>query len=156
MSSASQASSANTTSRDIRPQPETRAPRSLKDLATDLDHDEEKSNDKVCRECGKDLRGHRRFKDQHGYLCKDCDEDDKLRRIPCAECGTPTLPHALHPWGNISICTSCKVDHENDPQKKFRRRVSTEKHERHEKRLVFIIAGVIAAILLIVLVSMVF
>ena len=142
-----------TSSRRIRPQAETQAPRDVGDLADrEVRHDDaEPANDKVCRHCGKDLRGHRRFKDSLGYLCKDCDAEDKARRIPCAECGTPTLPHALQPFGNVSICTSCKADHDNDPQKKFRRRISTEAHDKHAMRSVYIIGAVVLVLLLILL-----
>ena len=126
------------------------APRSVRDL--DDGQTPSDGNAKVCRLCGKDLRGHKRYKDKDGYLCRECNADDLAQRIPCAECGTPTLPHALHPWGPISICASCKVDHENDPQKKFRRKVSTKKIESHERnRVLLITAVVLAAGLLLVL-----
>ena len=124
------------------------APRSVADLDSGVSTGE---NEKVCRLCGKDLRGHKRYKDKDGYLCRDCNEEDMAARIDCAECGTPTLPHALHPWGPISICTSCKADHESDPQKKFRRKVSTKTIEHHERNKVLF-----AAFALIVVAAIIF
>ena len=34
---------------------------------------------KTCCNCGRDLTGHRRFKDSVGYWCKDCHRADKAR-----------------------------------------------------------------------------
>ncbi|MEL7239944.1 MAG: hypothetical protein AAGK78_13895 [Planctomycetota bacterium] len=127
------------------------APRGLHDLTDE--RRAETDNKKICRLCGKDLRGHKRYKDKDGYLCKDCNKEDLAQRIPCAECGAPTLPHALHPWGPISICSACKNDHENDPNKKFRRKVSTKKHETHELKKVIVIGAIVAGLGAVVLLS---
>src|SRR4051812_28884030 len=48
--------------------------------------------EKICRSCGKDLKGHRRLKDSRGYICVKCAEaenaaNDDPTLIPCPECG---------------------------------------------------------------------
>src|SRR5690606_36455718 len=89
------------------------APKKISDVAVDIE--------KVCRVCGKNLKGHRRYKDERGYICPQCDRDERARRIPCAECGKPVPPESLRPWGPISICTRCWADHQNDPKLRVRR-----------------------------------
>lgn len=121
------------------------APETLADTVIDVE--------KKCRLCGKDLKGHRRFKDERGYLCKDCEREDRIRRIPCAECGKAVPPEALRPWGPISICARCWADHQNDPKLRIKRKVSTKKFEMVERQNVLIIAAVAALLLLIILIA---
>ena len=103
---------------------------------------------KVCRMCGTNLEGHRRYKDKDGYLCKDCHRIDKKRRIPCAECGKPTNPENLQPFGPVSICRKCALDHDRDPRATFKRQVSTRHFDRWEKQKTIILIAVIAALIL--------
>ncbi len=109
---------------------------------------------KICRSCGKNLKGHRRYKDSRGYICVACDRDDKARRVPCAECGKPTLPESLRPFGPVSICVRCYADHEADPKLRARRRVSTRHFDLYERRNVLMVAGVALVLLLLILYGM--
>ena len=132
---------------DILPETERLAPESPADLAVD---DVRK---KECRVCGRDLRGHRRYKDDRGYLCASCEKDDRARRIPCAECGKPTLAESLRPWGPISICARCFADHEADPKSRVKKKISTKGFDAAEKQKVLVIAGVAGVLLLLILLS---
>ncbi len=106
---------------------------------------------KVCKQCGTSLDGHRRYRDGDGYLCKDCHRLDKKRRVPCAECGKPTVPENLKPWGPTSICQKCFVDHERDPKARVNRKVSTRHFEKEDKRRAIILSAVMVGMVLFVL-----
>ena len=106
--------------------------------------------EKPCVSCGKDLRGHRRYKTPRGYLCHACEKLDRTRRLPCAECGKPTLPENLRPWGTVSICPACHADHEADPTKRRLKKVSTRRFEAEDVQKTIVIAIVVVALLLVV------
>ena len=109
---------------------------------------------KICRGCGRDLRGHRRLKDDQGYICVSCAKDEAKRKIACAECGKPTKPEGLRPWGPISVCARCWMDHQADPKSRVRRQVSSRPWEEAEKRTVlYMTGGTIALILIILIIS---
>ena len=129
---------------EVLPETERFAPESAEDLSIDA------GKAKVCRNCGRDLRGHRRYKDDRGYLCATCEKEDRLRRIACAECGKPTLPENLRPWGPISICARCLVDHENDPKSRVRRQISNKGFEMAERQNLLVVAGIALVLGLIV------
>jgi hypothetical protein len=123
------------------------APRTIRDTVVEIE--------KVCRVCGKNLKGHRRFKDEKGYICRDCDREERLRRIPCAECGKPVPPEALRPWGPISICTRCWADHESDPKLRIKRKVSSRPWEELEKRTVLAITALtVLALFILYIISL--
>lgn len=124
------------------------APETLADTVVEVE--------KKCRVCGKDLRGHRRYKDERGYLCAGCEAEDRIRRVPCAECGKAVTPEALRPWGPISICARCWADHQNDPRLRIKRKVSTRKFEMVERQNLLIIAAVAVLLLLIILIAQLF
>lgn len=132
------------TPEEIERETERWAPSSIRDTVVDVE--------KICRVCGKDLKGHRRYKDERGYICRSCEHDDRARRIACAECGKAVPPEALRPWGPISICTRCWADHESDPKQRIKRKVSSRKWEEMERQTVLVIAGVALVGLLILFV----
>ena len=131
------------TPEEVQRETERWAPKEISDTVVD------KSMKKVCRACGKDLRGHRRYKDNRGYICPDCDRLERARRIPCAECGKPVPPESLKPWGPISICTRCWADHESDPKMRLRRKVSSRPWEEMEKKTVLIVTAIAVVVLVI-------
>jgi hypothetical protein len=129
------------TPEEIAKETERWAPKTIRDTVVDVE--------KVCRVCGKNLKGHRRYKDEKGYICVSCDRDERLRRIPCAECGKPVPPEALRPWGPISICTRCWADHESDPKMRIKRKVSSRPWEEMERKTVLITSAVLGGILFV-------
>lgn len=128
---------------EIQRETERWAPKTARDAVIDT------GIQKVCRVCLKDLRGHRRYKDDQGYICPDCDRDERARRIPCAECGKPVRPESLRPWGPISICVRCWADHESDPKMRIKRKVSSRPWEELEKKTVLVIAAIAVAALFV-------
>ena len=109
--------------------------------------------EKRCRTCGENVAGRKRFKDDQGYLCEQCEDLDRARRIECAECGKKTAPENLRPWGPISICSKCLADREADPKKRRVKQVSTRKFEAYEKQVTIGVAGVLGVLGLLMLLS---
>jgi hypothetical protein len=104
---------------------------------------------KTCKSCGAVVSGQKRYRDGDGYLCEDCHKIDKHRRLPCAECGKPTLPENLNRWGTVSICRKCFMDHEQDPKSRVNRAVSDRHFNKEEKRRAIILGSVVLGILVI-------
>ena len=109
--------------------------------------------EKVCRICGENVAGKKRYKDKRGYLCEQCDDLERARRIECAECGKPTAPEDLRPWGPISICAKCHADREADPRKRRMKQVSSRHFEAYEKQVTIAVAGVLAFLGLLMILS---
>jgi hypothetical protein len=107
-------------------------------------------SEKVCRLCKTDLAGKKRYRDAAGYLCARCEKIDRKRRVPCAECGKPTLPENLRPWGPISICPGCFTDHDADPKKRRVKQVSLRKHDEFDVQRAVITGVIVVAFLLII------
>lgn len=113
---------------------------------------------KVCRFCGKDLTGRSRLKDELGYVCKKCSDEDFAEQderekdlIRCPECERKLLPSAFLEYRGSLICRRCHMHHmENDKLKVAK--VTLTKHKEHDKRTVWTLAivfAVLAAILII-------
>src|SRR3954468_11681306 len=69
---------------------------------------------KVCVRCGKDLAGHRRFKDSFGYWCKDCHRADKAEKVaaepqgvPCELCFRSVAEESLTSFDGKRLCSRC-------------------------------------------------
>ena len=101
---------------------------------------------KVCKQCGTSVQGHRRYRTGDGYLCHGCHTLDKKRRVPCAECGKPTAPENLKPWGPTSICQKCLVDHQRDPKANVNRKVSTRHFDAENKRRAIVLGTVMVGL----------
>jgi hypothetical protein len=110
---------------------------------------------KRCHKCGKDLTGHRRFKDSLGYWCKDCHRVDKARNtIPesrCPDCGRMRpLDKLVTTEEGTQVCLSCLKLRKQEAIKLSHRAEAAYQHKRHERRNLYILAGVFVALLLIV------
>ena len=110
---------------------------------------------KVCRVCGKDLRGHRRIRDGDRYICPVCDEIEREGQapdgLPCAECGKRVHPGALRRWGAIQLCPKCYTEHQ-DAKHKIRQ-VDTGHFDEERKRQLLVLGGVLAVLLLLMLLA---
>jgi hypothetical protein len=110
---------------------------------------------KRCHKCGKDLTGHRRFKDSLGYWCKDCHRVDKARNtIPesrCPDCGRMRpLDKLVTTDDGTQVCLSCLKERKAEATKLSHRAEAAYVHQRHERRNLYILAGVFVALILIV------
>lgn len=114
----------------------------------------ENGSRKVCCVCGKDLAGHRRFKDSTGYYCKDCHKADKAANTPderrCDGCGRKILIAKLIPWADEHICSTCHKERLSLRKKEMEKaRIATirRKHEFMGLRLWLTIFAVLSLIL---------
>ncbi len=113
---------------------------------------------KVCRFCGKDLTGRSRLKDELGYVCKKCSDEDFAEQderekdlIKCPECERKLKPGAFLEYRGTLICRRCHAHHlENDRLKVGK--VKLTKHKEHDKKSVKVLAiifGVLALVLIL-------
>lgn len=113
---------------------------------------------KVCRFCGKDLTGRSRLKDELGYICKKCSDEDFAEQaerekdlMKCPECERKLKPTAFVEYRGTLICRRCHLHHLETDKLKVAK-VSLTKHKEHDKKTVITLAivfGVLALILII-------
>ena len=105
--------------------------------------------EKFCVVCGKDTVGHRRLKDSRGYICYPCAKAEraaeKAGKVRCKLCRKLVKPDGLVPMGKKMVCKVCFAD--NQESARFKKKVSTEHYDTHEKRNLIILA-IVALILL--------
>ena len=109
---------------------------------------------KPCVVCGKDLRGHRRLKDERGYLCLDCSKQEKgteAERGTCAECGRRVKKVSLQRWGTVRICKQCAIEHERDPRRHVRK-IDAAVFKQADWGKIYAAAAVIGLLLLFLLI----
>lgn len=111
----------------------------------------EEVNAKKCCNCGKDLRGHRRFKDSVGYWCKDCHRADKARHKEpegrCPDCGRmrPLDKLFAMPDGR-QVCSNCKKTAQAELEKKQVKILAQEEEDASERRKLYVLFGILLAI----------
>jgi NMD protein affecting ribosome stability and mRNA decay len=117
-------------------------------------------NKKKCCQCGKDLRGHRRFKDSVGYWCKDCHRVDKARNtVPegrCPDCGRMRPLDKLYQTDDGSqVCSECLKERKKQAEK-YAVKYEADKVEKWQERSkTLILLGVLGLLAVIVLVRFV-
>ena len=111
---------------------------------------------KVCWKCGKDLRGHRRLKDSHGYWCINCHREDqekeKLKGVECPICHRTVRPETLTMVDGVKRCSRCTKEHREIRKagaKKFRA-ISSKAFEREDKKRIMVLVLIFIAIALFV------
>lgn len=111
---------------------------------------------KVCCQCGKDLTGQKRLRDNRGYWCYECHIADKAAGAPqgvkCADCGRVVAEAALYDYEGARICGSCR-SHRKERVKERRRLGPVRTHAYHEldKRRLFWLLGIVAVLVLIII-----
>jgi len=111
---------------------------------------------KTCCQCGKDLRGHRRFKDSIGYWCKDCHRVDKARHTVaearCPDCGRMRPLDKLYQTENgTQVCKQCMNDR-SEKAKKYATKIAIESEVKGGERMkVYVMVGVVVVRVLVVL-----
>jgi DNA-directed RNA polymerase subunit RPC12/RpoP len=107
---------------------------------------------KFCALCGKNVAGHRRFKDSRGYICLECgrkEEHDKIAgTIKCPDCKRRLKPGGFIKHDDRLICKSC-FEHIKQEQRRSGK-VSLVHHEEHERQRLYVLLGVFLVIATIV------
>src|SRR5262245_41388116 len=111
---------------------------------------------KICVNCGKDLAGHRRFKDSRGYWCPACMEEDEKKGesqgTPCEKCGRKVPEKSLSSVDGVRMCVRCVREQRElrAPGNKKFRAVNVRSYKEHEKRKMLIM-GIVLVVLLILM-----
>jgi len=110
---------------------------------------------KRCHKCGKDISGHRRFKDSLGYWCKDCHRLDKAQNTVaearCPDCGRMRPLDKLYMHDDHQICASCLKVRKSEADRAAHRAIAEQAHKSHERRGLYILLIVAGLLVLIVL-----
>jgi hypothetical protein len=110
---------------------------------------------KVCRVCGTDVAGHRRYKDSLGYLCGACKEAEQLRenhgRVACRVCGKLVLPENLTEYEGTKMCPKCHEERQKVRLQEIKRIGFKGARNRDEIRQLTIYLAIGGALLLIIL-----
>lgn len=115
---------------------------------------------KLCRICQKDLTGRSRLKDEKGYICKKCsdeefaaeDERDK-DAIECPECHRKLKMQAFVEYRGTLICRRCHTDHMDTDKVKVAQLGELTAHKEHDKRGLIALAIVAVVIAILGLIS---
>ncbi len=111
--------------------------------------------EKRCCQCGKDVRGHTRFKDSLGYWCKDCHKADKKRSTAtetrCPDCGRMKPIDKMQLVKDQYVCQTCAKVRAAEAKKVMEKMAIEHIRRKHETRglkMMLIIAGVLVAVLI--------
>ncbi len=112
-------------------------------------------NTKVCCKCGKDVRGHRRFKDSIGYWCRDCHRADKKSETTaltrCPDCGRMRPLDKLFPWEDRQVCSSCLKENQVKTKRAGLKNMGDESEKNAERRKLYLYGAILGGLVLIVL-----
>jgi len=118
---------------------------------------------KLCEACGKNLAGHRRFRDNDGkYWCPGCRDKEKAQPAPepsdpsrtdCPRCGTKILVQNLMTYDGGLVCPKChrQLKEEEKLTDNRLKKINEAFKEKDYKRLIplFAIIGVLGLIMLL-------
>jgi len=115
---------------------------------------------KTCVQCGKDLTGHKRLKDSHGYWCKDCHRADVAEKapkgVPCPVCKRVVKEESFISVDGHKMCSRCaraKRELKKAGSKKYRQ-IDTAHFEKENKTTLWVLLGVIILLALFMLYGM--
>ena len=98
------------------------------------------AGEKLCCACGKDVAGHKRFKDAEGrYWCYDCGVEDHIRKHPedglaCAECGGKFPPSKLTSFEDDVYCEPCLTKKKSQRKREEARIAAAAEEARAQER----------------------
>lgn len=109
---------------------------------------------KVCRICGKDVTGQKRYKDSLGYWCADCHNAEKAGRVAgkkrCSSC------HRLFPIEKLiesddeRLCSTCNRERNNQRRQVLRQAAKKRTYQLYEQKRLLMLAGVFLVLLIII------
>lgn len=115
--------------------------------------------EKVCCKCGKNVAGHRRFHDEHGYWCYECNKADKAQKhagkpqgVRCrGGCGRIVPEQALVEYEGKRMCQLCATELRREAKERKRfAPIDTSNYKNEDKRSVFMLLGVFGILLTII------
>lgn len=112
--------------------------------------------EKRCITCGKDLAGHRRVRDQRGYLCLPCYQKEQRElygdRVRCGSCGRMTKEAVLQTYEGTRMCPDCFHEREKLKKLQIQRLGIATARTRADMRIVYGLAIAAGVLLLIIVI----
>jgi hypothetical protein len=110
---------------------------------------------KICRICGKDVSHEKRVKDNQGYYCYPCakeeDKKDHQGRVRCKVCGKLTREEHISEYDGKKMCHRCQAERNALKKQQIKRIGFKSARTREELRRIYIMAAVLAVLLLVML-----
>lgn len=112
---------------------------------------------KPCAVCGRELAGHRRYKDSRGYVCPQCmkqEEEDKIAgKVSCPRCKRKVREAGIVTFNGRKMCRSCQLSLQ-ESKKVLVHKVASKHYDSQEKRTVFILLGVVGILVFFMIMSL--
>jgi DNA-directed RNA polymerase subunit RPC12/RpoP len=112
---------------------------------------------KPCAVCGRELAGHRRYKDSRGYVCPQCmkqEEEDKIAgKVSCPRCKRKVREAGIVTFNGRKMCRSCQISLQESKQVMVHK-VAAKHYESQERRTVFILLGVVGVLVIFMIMSL--
>jgi DNA-directed RNA polymerase subunit RPC12/RpoP len=112
---------------------------------------------KPCAVCGRELAGHRRYKDSRGYVCPQCmkqEEGDKVAgKVSCPRCKRKVREAGIVTFNGRKMCRSCQLSLQ-ESKKVLVHKVASKNYDSQEKRTVFILLGVVGVLVIFMILSL--
>lgn len=109
---------------------------------------------KICRLCGADLTGQRRYKDHAGYYCADCNKqhtlDEHQGRVRCGACGHLIKPESLTEYEGTKMCPSCYGEKQELKKQQIQRLGFKAARTREDFRQVLLVAYILLGLVAII------
>ena len=114
---------------------------------------------KVCRLCGTDLTGRKRYKDNSGYYCADCNHkqtlDDHQGRVRCRACGHLVKAESLTDYEGTRMCPTCYGERMDLKKHRIQKIGFKGARTREDFRQVLIVVYVLLGLVGIILIGVV-
>lgn len=113
------------------------------------------SSSKVCRMCGKDVTGQKRFRDHLGYYCLECarelEKQERQGRVRCRVCGHLVKEESLSVYEGTKMCPGCRAERVELQKAHIKQIGFRGARTREELRNIIILAIVALALLLVMI-----
>lgn len=106
---------------------------------------------KPCALCGRELAGHRRYRDSRGYICRACmkaEEEDKIAgRVACPLCKRKVREAGIVMHAGQKMCRSCFLNIK-ESKKVLVHKVASKHFEIQERQSLLVLLGVLGVLLI--------
>jgi hypothetical protein len=112
---------------------------------------------KPCALCGRELAGHRRYRDSRGYICPQCaksEEEDRVAGlVTCPQCRKKLKKAGLVTHAGRTMCRRCQLDLQ-ESKKVLVHKIASKHFDLHERRTLIVLVGILLFLLIFMILSL--
>ena len=109
---------------------------------------------KICRVCGKNVEGEKRYKDSLGYWCLACHKAEKASQVAgkkrCTECGRMIDQNKLIECDTERLCYTCNRNRNAQRRQILRKAAKGRVYRLQEQKQLLVLLGIFLVLLLII------